>query len=246
MISIPLGLIRGGGPAVVAGLLRGLTENTVCVVNAVEMRDMEVVAAAIHELWAEGHQFLFRTAASIVRALAGLPEKPLLERAEIVNESGSGGLVVVGSHVPKSTVQLEVLVRDSDVLAIQLADVAGTLAEVEQGLRDGRNVVLYTSRTLVTGADDDENLAIGQRISDALVEIVAGLQTVPKFLVVKGGITSSDIATKALGIRRAMVIGQLLPGVPVWRSEAGLGYVVFPGNVGGEDALLEAVRRLSP
>lgn len=188
--------------------------------------------------------FLFRTAASMVRALAGLPKRPLLERGDIVNEEGSGGLVVVGSHVPKSTTQLEVLVRESDVLAVELDEVRETLSKIDDGLEDGRTVVLYTSRQLVTRADDAENLAIGQSISDRLVEVVSGLKTTPKFLVAKGGITSSDLATKALQIKRATVIGQLLPGVPVWRTPAGLGYVIFPGNVGGDEALLEAVRRL--
>ena len=244
VMSIPLGLVRGGGPDLVSGLLRALPEGSVCVINAVEMRDVEVVAAAVQQLWAEGREFLFRTAASAVRALAGLPGRPLLGRAEVVNEAGRGGLIVVGSHVPKSTAQLEVLVRESDVLPIELGDVAGTLAKVDQGLRDGREVVLYTSRELVVGKDDAETLEIGARISASLVEVVPRLQAVPKFLIAKGGITSSDIATKALGIRRAQVIGQLLPGVPVWRTEGGLGYVVFPGNVGADDALLEAVRRL--
>lgn len=244
VISIPLGVIRGGGPQMVTGFLRGLTEDSVCVVNAVEMRDLEVVAAAVHELWAEGRMFLFRSAASIVRALAGLPKKPLLERADVVDESGSGGLVVVGSHVPKSTAQLECLVRGSDAVAVELKAVPDTLAKVEDGLKAGRTVVLYTSRELVTGSDDEENLKIGQRISASLVEVVAGLETTPKFLIAKGGITSSDIATRALGIKRAMVIGQLLPGVPVWRTDEGLGYVIFPGNVGGDEALLEAVGRL--
>jgi len=244
VMSIPVGLIRGGGPELVVGLLRALPEKSVCVVNAVEMRDVEVVAAAVHQLWGEGRNLLFRTAASVVRALAGLPKRPLLDRAEIVNEAGSGGLVVVGSHVPKSTAQLEALVRGSEVLAIELGEVDETLAKVEQGLQEDRDVVLYTSRQLVTGRDDDETLAIGAQISAALVEIVSRLQTAPKFLIAKGGITASDIATRALGIKRAQVIGQLLPGVPVWRTERGLGYVVFPGNVGGDDALLEAVGRM--
>ena len=48
---------------------------------------------------------------------------------------------------------------------------------------------------------------------------------------------------------RAMVEGQLLPGVPVWRAGVetlypGLCYVVFPGNVGGADALVELYRVL--
>ena len=65
-------------------------------------------------------------------------------------------------------------------------------------------------------------------------------------MVSKGGITSSVLATDALNVRRAQVLGQILPGVPVWQlgPEArypGMPYVVFPGNVGGPDALLKAV-----
>ena len=72
-MSVPIGLIRGGGPELVCGLLRSLPDHSVCVINAVEMRDVEVVAAAVHQLWGEGKMFLFRTAASIVRALAKHP-----------------------------------------------------------------------------------------------------------------------------------------------------------------------------
>jgi uncharacterized protein YgbK (DUF1537 family) len=65
-------------------------------------------------------------------------------------------------------------------------------------------------------------------------------------LIAKGGITSSDVATQALNVSRAVVMGQLLPGVPVWQLGAesrypGLAYVVFPGNVGRSKSLLEAV-----
>ncbi len=71
----------------------------------------------------------------------------------------------------------------------------------------------------------------------------------PRYLVAKGGITSSDIATDALAMRRAQVLGQILPGVPVWQAgpeslHPGLAYVVFPGNVGGDDALVQVVRAL--
>jgi uncharacterized protein YgbK (DUF1537 family) len=216
------------------------------VVNASEMRDMEVLVAALYQC---GRSFLFRTAGSFVRALAGLPKLPLLGRAEVIDESGRGGLVVVGSHVPKSTDQLAQLLDDGEVVAVELVvpdlGVASALTRVDEGLRENRVVVLYTSRELVTGANDEENLAISRRVSGALVEIVKGLSVSPRFLIAKGGITSSDIATEALGIRRATVLGQLLPGVPVWRTESGLGYVVFPGNVGDNGALLEAVTKLN-
>ena len=79
-------------------------------------------------------------------------------------------------------------------------------------------------------------------VSRALVRLVSGLGVRPRFLVAKGGITSSDIGVLALGVRRATVLGQALPGVPVWQLGPesrfpGMAYVVFPGNVGDEDAL---------
>jgi uncharacterized protein YgbK (DUF1537 family) len=217
------------------------------IVNASTMDDMEVLVDALHQC---GRRFLFRTAGSFVRALAGLPKQPLLDRSAVLDPNGCGGLVVVGSYVPKSTAQLAALMKseDIDVFPVELdaseLNVATTLAKVENALRANHVVALYTSRDLITGSSSEESLAIGRRISHALVEIVAGLQTSPRFLIAKGGITSSDIATNALQIRRAIVVGQLIPGVPVWRTEKGLGYVVFPGNVGDDGALLEAVTKL--
>jgi uncharacterized protein YgbK (DUF1537 family) len=101
----------------------------------------------------------------------------------------------------------------------------------------------------VTGRDAAENLAIGEIVSRSLVEIVSALRKKPRWLVAKGGITSSDVATGALGVRRALVLGQALPGIPVWQLGPetrwpGLAFVVFPGNVGGSDALCQLVTML--
>jgi uncharacterized protein YgbK (DUF1537 family) len=71
----------------------------------------------------------------------------------------------------------------------------------------------------------------------------------PGFIIAKGGITASDVGTVALGARRALVLGQVRPGIPVWRlgeetRYPGLAYVVFPGNVGGPETLAEVVAEL--
>jgi len=92
-------------------------------------------------------------------------------------------------------------------------------------------------------------LTIGRRVSDSLVEIVRAISTRPRYLLAKGGITSSDVATKGLDVRRALVLGQILPGVPVWRTgdesrHPGLAYIVFPGNVGDSSALVQVVTAL--
>ena len=61
----------------------------------------------------------------------------------------------------------------------------------------------------------EDNLRIGSEVSDALVEISRALIDEASFIVAKGGITSHDIAAKGLNIRKATVLGQALPGVPV-------------------------------
>ena len=177
-----------------------------------------------------------------------------------------GGLFVVGSYVPKTSGQVAALLDQTaierveiDVAALlddkrQFDEVASAAAAATDALRHNRDIVLYTSRRLISGDGADHSLAIGQRVSASLVAIVQGLGVRPRYLVAKGGITSSDIATKALKLRRAMVLGQILPGVPVWRTGdeslyPGLAYVVFPGNVGGDDALVRIQREpagLSP
>ena len=123
----------------------------------------------------------------------------------------------------------------------------GFLADV--ALAAGQTVAVFTSRQLVTVDDHAGSLSIGRQVSDGLIEIVQSIRSRPRYLVAKGGITSSDTATAGLGVVRAIVAGQILPGVPVWRTGAesrhpGLAYVVFPGNVGGDDALVEVARRL--
>jgi uncharacterized protein YgbK (DUF1537 family) len=118
---------------------------------------------------------------------------------------------------------------------------------VENALSQGQEAVVYTSRKLITGTDNESSLSIGRQISQGLVEIVSSMCVRPLYILAKGGITSSDIATQGLGIVRAQVLGQILSGVPVWRSGPeskfpDMPYVVFPGNVGSTDAITEVVQ----
>ena len=116
-----------------------------------------------------------------------------------------------------------------------------------EALRD-RDVLLYTSRELVRG---DDPLATARKVSAAVTQVVrAALDARPGWVIAKGGITSHDVAVHGLGIRRATVLGQLLPGmVSVFRPEdaderaVGMPYVVFAGNVGDEGTLAEIVER---
>ncbi|MDI9547363.1 MAG: four-carbon acid sugar kinase family protein [Chloroflexota bacterium] len=259
--AISIEQLRSGGPRAAGKALMELADGAVCVVNAAEMRDMEVFVSGLLDAEESGKRFLYRTAASFVQARAGIAPRPLLGPNDLSLPAEGGALFVVGSYVPKTTAQVERLLAETGIARVEI-DVAALLDDaharqavaaavdaLNAALQDGRDVVLYTSRGLITGADAAESLAIGKRVSDSLVEIVRSLEVRPRYLVAKGGITSSDIATKALDIRRAFVYGQALPGVPVWQAGPesrypGLAYVVFPGNVGGDDALVRIVRSL--
>jgi uncharacterized protein YgbK (DUF1537 family) len=259
--SLSLEEIRSGGPQGIAARLQAVAGWPYVVVNAAAYRDLEVVAAALHGVEAGGTHFLARTAASWVRTRCGMSGRALLRRKELVSDTANGGLFVVGSYVPKTSAQLAALRGQPGVVSVEL-DVEALLSEVRRpaevsraaegvnrSLREGRDTVLFTSRRLIAGSGDRENLAIGRQISESLVAVVAGLACPPRYLVAKGGITSSDVATRGLGVRRALVLGQILPGVPVWRlgSETrypGMAYVVFPGNVGGDEALARILTQL--
>jgi uncharacterized protein YgbK (DUF1537 family) len=111
------------------------------------------------------------------------------------------------------------------------------------------DVLLFTSRSLLRGMDAAASLEIARQVSTAVIEVVRGaLATKPAWVIAKGGITSHDVAVRGLGIRRATVLGQLLPGmVSVFRpvdaapEVIGTPYVVFAGNVGDESTLASVI-----
>lgn len=63
-----------------------------------------------------GKRFLCRTAASFVSARIGIiPKAPIFPKDLGINKERNGGLIVVGSYVPKTTKQVEPVIRISVV-----------------------------------------------------------------------------------------------------------------------------------
>ncbi len=263
VISISLEDIREGGPKRVAEVLKSVPEGTACFTNAVSYRDMEVVVSALISVEKEGYEFLYRTAASFVRSRIGLDAgEGLLSGNDLVSPSKNGGLFVIGSYVPKTTSQVARLFELTDITPVEVnvtalldnkardLEIDRVVSRLNRILGSGGDAAVYTSRELVRGADAVSSLEIGNIVSESLVRIVTGIGEQPRYLVAKGGITSSDVATKALGIKRATVIGQALPGVPAWRCGEetrypGMTYIIFPGNVGDDDALAQIVKKIN-
>jgi uncharacterized protein YgbK (DUF1537 family) len=264
VLSVGLGDIREGGPDRVAEILAGASGGAMVVVNAMCDEDLDVVVLGLLAAAAAGRTFLHRTGPSFVRALAGVEPRAPLSAAELGAVAGGGhGLVVVGSHVGLTSRQLAAARAEGGLVDVELdvmklidpatrdARVAQAAARVVAELAN-HDVLLSTSRVVVRGADADASLEIARTVSSALVEVVQAARAAAlAWVVAKGGITSHDVAVHGLGIRRAEVIGQLLPGmVSVWRTidappeVAGRPYVVFAGNVGDARTLAEVVATL--
>jgi uncharacterized protein YgbK (DUF1537 family) len=261
--SISIDDLRLRGPAAVTQKLMAIAPGDCGIVNAASYRDLEVLVTGLLEAEAAGQNFIFRTAASFVRVRAGIAPRDKIKRDELTATSPHGGLFVVGSYIAKTTIQLTTLLKNTHIAPVEITvghlldnvrrdgEIDRAIQTVNKHLRKGEDTVLFTSRKLVKAASDAENLTIGQQVSDSLIRIVQGLTCQPRYLVAKGGITASDVATQALGVIRAMVMGQVLPGVPAWKlgnetRYPGMAYVVFPGNVGDDGALAAIQERLAP
>ena len=254
--NLTLNLIRDGGPEAVAAALLALPARAVAIADAEVDRDIETVALGVLMAEEEGLPIVARTAASYVRARAGRQPAPVLTAEELASDGP--GLIVVGSHVATTTRQLEHLAASMDqsrlvthelavepVLAGDVGAVDAAIKVLGDALRDGRSGLVSTER-----GRRDVGLEGARAISSALVAVVRGIQTRPAWVIAKGGITSSDVASRGLDIREARVAGQILPGVPVWIGTESsrwpaMPLVVFPGNVGGASALADALGLLS-
>ena len=235
------------------------------IVNAVDYADVKVFCVALYRAMKAGKVFMFRTAAAIVKVMGGVTDQPLLTREKMVTlDNDNGGIIVVGSHTAKTTAQVECLKTMDEVTFVELdatlvrdeeafeKEVQRCLALEEECIRSGKTVCCYTTRALITAdtGNKEDDLRLSVRISDAVQSLVGRLTVTPAFVIAKGGITSSDVGTKALAVKKANVLGQIRPGIPVWQTGEDskfprTPYVIFPGNVGEATTLREAVEVLT-
>ncbi|HIK56313.1 MAG TPA: four-carbon acid sugar kinase family protein [Synechococcales cyanobacterium M55_K2018_004] len=240
--------------------------NQCVVVDAETQADLNRFAADVLKAASQGKRFLFRSAASLLTALAALPPQPVAPDAMATyTRDGKPGAIIVGSHVKKTTEQLNQLLQEDRIVPIEV-DVSHllqdsptqrqdllqhTLQQVYTAHQNGKTPVIFTSRQEITFPDTQTRLNFGVAVSSLLMDIVRGLPSDIGFLISKGGITSNDVLSDGLALTAARLLGQILPGVSVIRTGAdhpqfpNLPVVLFPGNVGDQFALAEVYRRLS-
>ncbi|MGK0555194.1 four-carbon acid sugar kinase family protein [Macrococcus capreoli] len=259
VLLFDLHLIRSGDKQAMFDKLDEVVNFKSVIVDALCEADMNNFTAVLLEyLEQTNKKFLFRTAADFVRSICATPGTIIDPSAYEFNDNG--GLIVVGSHVKKTTAQLETLL-ESGIEKIEFdvkevtnettlkAYISSLKEQIESHIVSGKDVVIYTTRDVIRTDDKFENLRLSKLISESLVDIVSNLSIQPRFIIAKGGITSSDVATIGLGIKKALVLGQIDKGIPVWLTgqEAkyvGIPYVVFPGNVGEVTTLREVYEKL--
>lgn len=242
--------------------LMALTGNQCCVVDAETQADLDHFADQLKQAAARGKRFLFRSGASLLTALAQLPPQPVAagEMHRYVRD-GHPGAVMVGSHVKKTTEQLEQLLLEPGAVSVEIdvdrvishreALLPEILAKVADIHAAGNTPVIYTSRQERTFSNQAARLAFGEQVSAFLMDVVKQFPTTLGFLISKGGITSNDVLSSGLALRTSRVLGQILPGCSVVRCPLDhprypdMPVVIFPGNVGDEQGLATVYRRLS-
>ncbi|WP_433236123.1 four-carbon acid sugar kinase family protein [Actinomadura nitritigenes] len=241
------------GPAAVREALITAEPGTIVVPDAVTEHDVAAVTAGLLEAEAAGRAVVVRSSATLASQRAGVRAR----RLDTVPTRAAHPrlLVVCGSHTAASTAQLDALAAEHGTpvtvptdaaLAEEPAVLAGRLVpQLAERLRAGGVAVLCTERRR---RPEHGTLDAASRVMRALTTVAGHLRREVDGVVVKGGISSAEIARTSFGARRARVLGQVMAGVPVWELDrpdaAPLPYVVVPGNVGGPDTLSRALAAL--
>jgi uncharacterized protein YgbK (DUF1537 family) len=266
VIVLNLDIIRGGAKRI-ADAVAPAQGSTPIVADVVTENDLRALSLGLAEAESRGKRLLYRVGPPFVRARIGQGEHAALTGDEAfagTSPATGGGLIVVGSHVGVTTRQLKVLTErhpSARTVEIQVeallneahsADhITATVSAIVAALAVG-DVIVHTSRLLVSTNDPAESLRIARTVSAAVVAVVNRTLKArpPRFVIAKGGITSSDVASHGLQIRHAMVRGPMLPGIvslwePVDGPAQGIPYIVFAGNVGDDQSLFDVVSKLS-
>ena len=232
---------------------KGATPDDYLIVNAQSYDELRRFAATVVNGSPAGQAVVIRSSSSLPKAIAGIPDIPLLDKSMLSPTTAAPPMFIVGSHVRKTTQQLDCLLQAEGTCAIEvdvqriLDDASDLMAEtqdlIRQVVEQGLTPVVYTSRQEIRLDDADQRQHLGQQVSDFLVSIVRQLTYTPGYLVGKGGITSHDILTKGLGVRSARVLGQVIASVPCIMADR-FPYIIFPGNVGNEQSLREVYQKL--
>jgi len=249
--------------------LSKLENNISVVVDAKSPHHLETLARAI-KIVSKEKRFLFRTAASFINSLSGLPPN-YRSPADLVSLKSKNnefeykpGLIMVGSHVKLATDQLEVLLSDNsceglEIPVSKLADIfaledcqkeileleAILLSKIDDIFDMKKVPVLYTTREEMKFSSYSKRMNFGLELAEFMAILVGKITNKFGYIISKGGITTQLLLQKGLNFNQVDLKGQILPGLSIVTSNSDqydLPVVTFPGNLGNENTLLESFR----
>ncbi len=245
--------------------LKNLKNNKHVIVDVENYSQLNKFALVIKKLIKQ-KKFLFRTAASFISSISEKKSVPHVEtffsnlRIRNKEKSSLPGLIIVGSYVELSTLQLKNLLEISNCNPIEL-DVFEFfkitlsannhkqrnffknkfLREIRFSFEKGKTPVLFTSRKFMS-FDYSEQFNFYNSLSYFIAELVADLKYEIGYLISKGGITTNMILSNGLNADYVYLEGQILTGISVvtcnLKNGEKLPIVTHPGNIGTEDSLV--------
>ena len=245
--------------------LKNLKNNKHVIVDVENYSQLKKFSLIIKKL-TKHKKFLFRTAASFISSIS--EEKSNTQNGTFFsdlriknNEKGLlPGLVIVGSYVELSTLQLKNLLEISTCDPIEL-DVFEFfritsseniqkernlfknrfLREIRFSFEKGKTPVLFTSREFMS-LDYSEQFNFYNSLALFIAELVADLKYEIGYLISKGGITTNVILSNGLNADYVYLEGQILTGISVvsynLKNYEKLPIVTHPGNIGNKDSLV--------
>jgi uncharacterized protein YgbK (DUF1537 family) len=253
--TIGLDRLRAGGPGTVRLALDHAADGGVVVPDVETDDDIALIADGFRQAVAGGRQVVLRCAAPLAALIAGTPG-----RAVAIPPLAGGLLVICGSHTAAASAQLAELARvvpaASDGLVVptdalwgdrRAAAIGAVVAAAGEQLARHGICVVATERVRRPGHGSQ---ADGATVMAGLMDVARALAPRAGAIIAKGGITSADLVTEALGASEAVVTGQLETGISLWDVAAAGGrrlpVAVVPGNVGDPGTLARLARLFAP
>jgi len=162
--------LRSRSVSAIARQLDQVRDFNKVIVNAIDYIDVKVFMLAFAAATLSGKNFIFRSAAAGTKIIGSVPDSPLLSKDELVDVScRNGGIVLIGSHVNKTTRQFEALgtlgdkvtfIEFNQHLALEPdkleAEAERVVALAERSIRGGKTAIVYTRRERFDLSTDDK------------------------------------------------------------------------------------------
>ena len=247
--------------------LMNLNNNQQVIVDVIEYSHLKKFVNVIQKIIPK-KRFLFRTAASFISVISDIKNNNKdgryfsQLRRKNSHDVPMSGLIIVGSYVHLSTLQLHRILEYQQCKPIEInvfkfsniKDIPGEkqiniflddlLIQIRNCLNDGYTPVIYTSRDLKSFEDESEQIKFYNTLALFLASLISEIKLEIGYLIAKGGITSNTILSEGLGIDYVYLEGQILKGISLVSASLNenssmLPIITFPGNIGDQFSLVK-------